>query len=42
MKKPDLLVFVGMIVLLGAALTGMTIDEEQRPSQALASESTIR
>ena len=32
MKKPDLLVFIGLVVILGAAITGMTINENQRPS----------
>ncbi|MFK4752443.1 MULTISPECIES: hypothetical protein [Oceanospirillaceae] len=42
MKKPDLLVFIGLVVILGAAITGMTINENQRPSAVLASEHTIR
>lgn len=41
MKKPDLLVFLGMIILLGAAVTGMTVDNTQKPTQ-LVSEHTIR
>lgn len=41
MKKPDLLVFLSLIVLLGAAVTGMTVDNTQRPT-ALVSEHTIR
>ncbi|WP_281423876.1 hypothetical protein [Oceanobacter mangrovi] len=42
MKKPDLLVFVSLIVILGAAITGMTVNENPRPSTSLASENTIR
>ena len=41
MKKPDLLVFLGMIILLGAAVTGMTVDNT-KPATALVSENTIR
>ena len=42
MKKPDLLVFMGLIVFLGAAITGMTINDNPRPATALVSEHTIR
>jgi hypothetical protein len=41
MKKPDLLVFLTIIVALGAAVTGMTA-EHKRPAHVIAAESSIR
>lgn len=42
MKKPDLLVFLTMIVMLGAAITGMTMENNQHRSEVLISEHSIR
>ena len=41
MKKPDLLVFLTIIVALGAAVTGMTA-EHKRSAHVIAAESSIR
>lgn len=41
MKKPDLLVFLTIVVALGAAITGMTA-EERKPGSVVASEYSIR
>ena len=40
MKKPDVLVMLTLVVVLGAAITGMTSTE--KPASVLASEYSIR
>jgi len=40
--KPDLLVFLTVVVLLGATITGMTMEGKPRSSTILISEHTIR
>lgn len=40
--KPDLLVFLTVVVLLGATITGMTMDGKSRTPQVLVSEHIIR
>lgn len=41
MKKPDLLVFLTIVVALGAAVTSMSA-EQKRPAHVIAAESSIR
>ncbi len=41
MKKPDILILLSVIVLLGAAVTGMT-GEVKRPASLMTMENSIR
>lgn len=41
MKKPDILILLSVIVLLGAAVTGIT-SEVKRPASLMTMENSIR
>ncbi|AHK17925.1 MAG: hypothetical protein VB954_01745 [Thalassolituus sp.] len=41
MKKPDVLLFLAIVVALGSAITGMASEERKSPT-VLASEYSIR
>ncbi len=42
MKKPDILILVTVIALLGAAVTSATTSEQRRPAELTTLENSIR